>query len=86
MGIEAAAAFGADAPPLAEQQGVAEQVGPDFQAVKAVFVALGADADQRRGFRKERELDGCGPGGSALFGRFLPGSVSPAASEYQRKV
>ena len=57
MRIEPAAAFGADAAPLAEQQGAAEQVGPDLHAVEAPFVALGADADQRGGFREQRQLD-----------------------------
>ena len=42
MRIEPAAAFGADAAPLAEQQGAAEQVGPDLHAVEAPLVALRA--------------------------------------------
>jgi hypothetical protein len=40
VGIEPSAAFGAEAAPLAEQQGAAEQVGPDLHAVEAPFVAL----------------------------------------------
>ena len=34
MGIEAVAALGADAAPLAQQQSAAEQVGPDLHAAE----------------------------------------------------
>src|SRR4051794_17182006 len=37
MRIEPAAAFGTDATPLADQQGAAEQVGPDLHAIEALF-------------------------------------------------
>jgi hypothetical protein len=86
--IEAAAAFGTDASPLAEEEGAAEEVGPDFHAVVAPFVVLGADADEGCGFREERELDGGSRCGEcvAAFGHDVAGSVSPAAQEYQRKV
>ena len=57
MGIEPAAAFGADAAPLADQQSAAEQVGPDLQAVEAPFVEFRPDADQRGGLGEQRQLD-----------------------------
>jgi hypothetical protein len=56
--IEAPAAFGADASPLADEEGAAEEVGPNLHAVVAPFVALGADPDEGGGFREERKLDG----------------------------
>jgi hypothetical protein len=37
------AAFGADAALLTEQEGAAEQVGPDFHAVEAPLVLFGTD-------------------------------------------
>ena len=49
VGIEADAALGADAAPLAGEQRAAEQVGPDRQAVEAPFVALGPDAGEGHG-------------------------------------
>ena len=52
--FEASAAFSADAAPVADQQGAAEQVGPDVQPVVAELVALGADADQRGAVREQR--------------------------------
>ena len=66
MWIEAAPAFGADAAPLAEQQGAAEQIGPDLHAVEAPFVALRPDADQRGGVREQRQLDRHGTRGSGV--------------------
>ena len=62
MGIEAATAFGADAAPLPDEERAAEQVGPDLHPIEAELVALGLDADQRRGVREERELDRGGEG------------------------
>jgi hypothetical protein len=78
MRLQPAASFGADATPLADQQGMAEQVGPDFQAVEAPLIAFGADADQRHGFREERELDRRWSRGAyfASFGRLHAGNVS----------
>ena len=64
MRIQPSAAFGADAAPLAEQQGAAEQVGPDLHAVEAPFVALGADAAQRGGLGEQRQLDRRRAGGA----------------------
>jgi hypothetical protein len=66
MGIEAAATLGTDASPLAQQQGVAEQVGSDLHAVVAELVALGANSNERGSFRKERQLDGVGRSRSGL--------------------
>lgn len=76
MGIETAAAFGADAAPLAQQQGMAEQVGPDFETVDAPFVPLGPDADQYGRLGEQRELDGSRGADFAAFGRLHTGSVS----------
>jgi hypothetical protein len=42
MRIEPAMAFRAEAAPLAEQQGMAEQVGPDFHVIEAPFVPVPA--------------------------------------------
>ena len=64
--IEPAAAFGADAAPLAGEQGAAEQVGPDLQPVEAPFVPLGPDTDQAGGLRKQRQLDRGGWTGPVL--------------------
>ena len=57
VGIEADAALGADAAPLAGQQRAAEQVGPDRHAVEPPFVAVGPDAGQGHRLGEERELD-----------------------------
>jgi len=78
-------ARGADAAPSADEEGAAEQVGPDLEAVEAFFIAIGADADEGGGFREERELDGGGPsgGGLAAFGHGVAGSVTRAGGEYQ---
>ena len=46
VGIEADAALCADAAPVAGEEGAAEQVGPDGDAVVAPLVALGPDAGQ----------------------------------------
>ena len=87
MWIQSAAAFGADAPPLAEQQGAAEQVGPDLHPVEAPLVALGADADQRGGFREQRQLnrDGRRESGPRAFGHDVTVNVSQIAGVRQRK-
>src|SRR5215213_11995809 len=87
MRIETTAAFGADAVPLAEQEGTAEQIGPNFHAVEAPLVPFGPDADQGGGFGEKRELDRGWPGrGSfAAFGHKLAGSISALAESYQRK-
>ena len=78
MRIQPAAAFGADAAPLAEQQGAAEQVGPDLHPVEAPLVMLGADADQRGGFREQRQLnrDGRRELGFRAFGHNVTVNVS----------
>jgi hypothetical protein len=52
--VEPAATFGADAAPLAQQQGAAEQVGPDFHAVIAPHVELGPNAGERRRLWEQR--------------------------------
>ena len=57
MGIKAPPPMGADAAPVADQQGAAEQVGLDRQPIVAPFVVLGTHAHQRGGFREERQLD-----------------------------
>jgi hypothetical protein len=70
MRLQPAASFSADAAPLADQQSMAKQVGPDFQAVEAPFVAFGADTYQRYGFREERKLDRGGRSRGANFAAF----------------
>ena len=81
IGVEAAAAMGADAAPVADEEGAAEQVGPDVEAVEVPFVAFGADADQGRVFGEQRQLTGGGlvGGGSGAFGHGLTGSVTRPA-------
>lgn len=56
MRIEPAAALGADAAPLAQQQGAAEQVGPDFHPVEPPFVLVRPDAGEAGLVGKEGEL------------------------------
>ena len=88
MRIKPAAAFGADAAPLTGEKGAAEQVGPDFETEEAPFVALGPDADQAGGFRKERQLYRDGPGRCCLaaFGHDVAESVSLRAKSYQGRL
>ena len=87
MRIQPAAAFGADAAPLAEQQGAAEQVGPDLHPVEAPLVALGVDADQRGGLREQRQLnrDGRRESGFRAFGHDVTVNVSQIDGVWQRK-
>ena len=68
IGVEAAAALGSDAAPLADEEGAAEEVGPDFHAVVAPFAVFGPDADERGGFGEQRELDGLGPARALVCG------------------
>src|SRR5580704_782381 len=82
MRLKPTPSLGANAAPLADQQSVAEQVGPDFQSVEAPLVAFGTDADQRHGFREERKLDWGGRSRGAnfaAFGRLHTRSVSHPA-------
>ena len=60
MRVEAVAALGADPPPMTGEQGVAKEVGEDFQAVETPFIALGADAHQARPFGEKRKLNRLG--------------------------
>jgi hypothetical protein len=85
--IEAAAPFSANAAPLAEQQGASEQIGPNLHAVEAPFVALRPDADQRSGFREQRQLDRQGARSSAFLtlGHEITGTVSQTAAVWQGK-
>jgi len=78
MRIQPSPAFGADAAPLAEQQGAAEQVGPDLHPVEAPLVALGVDADQRGSLREQRQLnrDGRRESGFRAFGHDVTVNVS----------
>ena len=87
VGIEAVAALGADAAPLAQQQSAAEQVGPDLHAVVAELVTLGANADQGGGFREERQLDGdrAFRAEFAASGHGVAGSVSREADSAPAK-
>ena len=39
-------AFGSDAPPVAGEEGAAEEVWPDGEVVEAPFVALGPEAGE----------------------------------------
>ncbi len=48
VGIEAAAARAADAAPVAQQEGAAEQVGPDLEAVEALGIEAGRAGGLRR--------------------------------------
>ncbi len=83
MGIEPAAAFGANAAPLAHEQGAAEEVRPDLHAVEAPLVAVGSDADEGGFFREERELDGLRAGCFAPFRHDDPRSVTPFAGGWR---
>jgi hypothetical protein len=95
MGVETAAVVGADAAPLSEEEGVAEEIRPDLHPVEAPFVLLRADAgkgDAIHAIGEERLLSGCGPGvdvahreNSGAFGRPSPGSVTARAGQYQEK-
>ena len=73
-----------DAAPTADEERAAEEVGPNIEAVVAVLVALGQDADEGCGFREERELDRSGPGegGLATFGHGVARSVSRTRAGY----
>ena len=78
--VEADAALGADAAPVAGEQGAAEQVGPDGEAVEAPLVALGPDAGERRLVGEQRELERLGHRARfAAGGHDSPGTVSKAA-------
>jgi hypothetical protein len=68
-------------------QGAAEQVRPDLHRVVAPLVALGADADQRGGFREQRQLDRRQVRGAAnrAFGHDVTGNVSRPAAPWQEK-
>ena len=86
VGVEAAAALGTDAAPVAGEEGAAEQVGLDLQAVVAPLVLLGADADQGGLVGEERQLDRLGHGGALRrVGQDSPSNVSPWRVLYQRK-
>ena len=84
MVIETVAAACAATTPTADQQGAAEQVGPDLEAVVAVLVALGQGADKSCGFREEWELDRSGPskGRFATFGHRVGENVTRTPAEY----
>lgn len=64
VGIKMVITFGADAAPLAQQEGLAEQVGPDLHAVVASGVPLRIDTAQAATFwekgqlKRRRILDG----------------------------
>ena len=87
MRIQPPVAFGADAAPLAKQQGAAEQVGPDLHPVEALLVALGTDADQRGGLREQRQLNRHGrrESGFRAFGHNVAANVSQIGGVRQRK-
>ena len=82
MGIEADAALGADAAPLAGQQRAAEQVGPDRHAVEAPFVLLRPDAGEDPLSGKSGSWVGAGRSGAGFpgFGHNLPSIVSDRAA------
>jgi len=63
----------ADPAPVAGEEGAAEEIGPDGQAVVPPFVLLGANADERRRLREQRELDwgGQAQAGFPGFGHLL---------------
>ena len=44
MWVQPATSLGADAPPLADWQCAAEQIGPDLLPIEAPFIVFGADA------------------------------------------
>jgi hypothetical protein len=78
----------AEVPPVADEEGTAEEVGPDFEAVEAVLAAIGSDADEEGGFREERELDGSGGPGAAgaSLGHRVAASVSVSRIGSQREI
>jgi hypothetical protein len=81
MRLQSPAALSPDAAPLAEQQSVAEQVGPNFDTVEAPLVASRANADQRDRLGEERKLDRGGRSRGAYFaasGHVFDRSVSQA--------
>ena len=71
MGVETVTTARAATAPTANEQGAAEEVRPDLEAVVAVLVALGQDTDESCSFHKEWKLDRSGPGegGFATFGQ-----------------
>ena len=84
--IEADAALGADAAPLAGQQRAAEQVGPDRHAVEAPLVPLRPDAGQRGLVGEQRELERLGHRcGFRPGGHDSPTNVSKAAYGHTAK-
>ena len=85
--VEPAAAFGADAAPLPDQEGATEQVGPNLHPIIAPFVQGRADPHERGRLREQRQLDRCRPGrgGFATSGHKVTGSVSRAADLVPRK-
>lgn len=85
VGVEAATALGTDAAPVAREEGASEQVGPDFEAVVAPFVALGTDADQGGLIGEERQLDRLGHRALRRVGQDSPGSVSLWRALYEGK-
>ena len=56
------AAPSTDATPAADEQGAAEEIGPDLEAVVAVSIPLGHGANEGCSLREEWELDRSGPG------------------------
>ena len=87
MQVEPAAAFGADAAPLPNQQRAAEQIGPHLHSVEAPLIVLRPHPHQAGGFREERQLDRSRPGRGhfAGFGHGVARSVSAWPPAYKPK-
>ncbi len=79
--LAASSAWWADAPPAAGEQGAAEQVGPDLDAVEPRLAARRPQAHRRGRLREQRQLDRWRPlpaDGSA-FGHRFGATVSKAS-------
>ena len=74
----------ADASPATDEEGPAEQVRPDLEAVVAMLIVLRQDADEGCGFREERELNrsGSDEDGCATFGHGVALSVTQVSGKY----
>jgi hypothetical protein len=85
--LKVTSAKSADAPPLAHQQRATEQIGPDFHAIEAPFVVFRANADQRRGVGKQRQLHRHRTYRTGLraFGHLFMRNVSQRVANWQRK-
>jgi hypothetical protein len=84
VGIEVPATIGADPAQMADEEGVAEQVGPDFQSVEPCFAAVRPDADQGGRPGNSGSCNGSTIDGFRACGRDAPRSVSFDADSHLR--